>query len=304
MQPVRIAVFPVAGLGTRSLPATKAVPKEMLSVVDKPIIQFSVEEARAAGIEHFVFVTSRGKTMLEDHFDHHAELYETLRRRGKDKELESARAAELGAGSLSMVRQAEPLGLGHAVWCARQVIGREPFAVLLPDEVFFCKTPLLKQLVDVYEEVGGNIVAVSEVPKEDTARYGVVDPATDNGQVVSVAGLVEKPDPAEAPSNLSLVGRYILQPEVLDELECWTPGKGGEIQLTDAIARLIGRQPCHASRFEGTRFDCGNKAGYVAANVAYGLSRKDLAEDVRHALSGVLGIDIDRCDSSSIMVPK
>ena len=292
MKPVRIAVFPVAGLGTRSLPATKVVPKEMLTVVDKPIIQFAVEEARAAGIESFVFVTSRGKTLLEDHFDYHAELYETLRRRGKEDELASARDAELAVGSLSSVRQAEPLGLGHAIWCARNVVGNEPFAVLLPDELFMCQTPVLSQMAAVYERTGGNVIAVSEVARADTSRYGIVDPIDDDGAVAGVRGLVEKPAPEEAPSTLSIVGRYILQPEVFAELAKWTPGKGGEIQLTDAMAKLIGRQPFHAVRFEGQRFDCGNKAGYVAANVAYALERPDLADRVRQALSGLLGVSI------------
>ena len=292
MKPVRIAVFPVAGLGTRSLPATKVVPKEMLTVVDKPIIQFAVEEARAAGIESFVFVTSRGKTLLEDHFDYHAELYETLRRRGKEDELASARDAELAVGSLSSVRQAEPLGLGHAIWCARNIVGNEPFAVLLPDELFMCQTPVLSQMAAVYERTGGNVIAVSEVARADTSRYGIVDPVDDDGAVAGVRGLVEKPAPEEAPSTLSIVGRYILQPEVFAELAKWTPGKGGEIQLTDAMAKLIGRQPFHAVRFEGQRFDCGNKAGYVAANVAYALERPDLADRVRQALSGVLGVAI------------
>ena len=291
MKSLRTAVFPVAGLGTRSFPATKVIPKEMLTVVDKPIIQFAVEEARAAGIENFVFVTSRGKTLMEDHFDQHRELYEMLERRGKLRELTLARDAEVPVGCLTTVRQPEPLGLGHAVWCARNVVKDEPFAVLLPDELFLCQTPLLKQLVDIYNNRGGNVIAVSDVPREQTARYGIVDPDADDGQIARVRGLVEKPDPDEAPSTLSIVGRYILQPEVMDILGRGLIGKGGEVQLTDAMARLIGQQPFHAARFEGLRFDCGSKSGFVAANVAYGLGREDLAEQIREALQPVLAAD-------------
>ncbi|MCA8909043.1 MAG: UTP--glucose-1-phosphate uridylyltransferase [Rhodospirillaceae bacterium] len=294
MKPLRTAVFPVAGLGTRSFPATKVIPKEMLTVVDKPIIQFAVEEARAAGIESLVFVTSRGKTLMEDHFDQHRELYEMLDRRGKVVELASARAAEIPVGQLTCVRQPEPLGLGHAVWCARNVVRDEPFAVLLPDELFLCEKPLLAQLVEIYNEYGGNIIAVSEVPKDQTARYGIVDPGEDDGRIATVRGLVEKPDPHEAPSNLSIVGRYILQPQVMDVLSRGLVGKGGEVQLTDAMARLIGLQPFHAARFEGHRFDCGGRAGFVAANVAYGLQRPDLADAVRAALAPVLAEDQER----------
>jgi UTP--glucose-1-phosphate uridylyltransferase len=290
-KPIRKAVLPVAGLGTRSLPATKVIPKEMLTVVDKPIIQFAVEEARAAGIEEFIFVTSRGKNVLEDHFDYHGELYNTLRSRGKDGELEAARKAELKTGTFCSVRQAEPLGLGHAVWCARLLIGEEPFAVLLPDELFLCRKPLLAQMVDVYDRLGGNLMAVSEVPRDLTARYGIIDVASDDGQVASVRGLVEKPQPSEAPSNLSVVGRYILQPEVLHHLDHWQTGKGGEIQLTDSVAAMIGRQPVNGMRFEGRRFDCGDKAEYVAANVAYSLANPAISGKVRDLVDDLLQID-------------
>ena len=297
MKPLRTAVFPVAGLGTRSFPATKVIPKEMLPVVDKPIIQFAVEEARAAGIENFVFVTSRGKSLMEDHFDQHRELYEMLERRGKQGELALARAAEIPVGQLTCVRQPEPLGLGHAVWCARNVVKDEPFAVLLPDELFFCQTPLMQQLADIYQARGGNVIAVSEVPLAQTARYGIVDPGEDDGRIAEVRGLVEKPDPDEAPSNLSIVGRYILQPQVMGVLSTGLLGKGGEVQLTDAMARLIGQQPFHAARFEGQRFDCGSKAGFVAANVAYGLQRADLAGGMRSELGRIPGVDLAAFDA-------
>jgi UTP--glucose-1-phosphate uridylyltransferase len=287
-RPVRKAVLPVAGLGTRSLPATKVMPKEMLTVVDKPIVQFAVEEAQAAGIEEFIFVTSRGKNVLEDHFDYHGELYNTLKTRGKDGELQAARNAELGTGTFCSVRQAEPLGLGHAVWCARLLIGDEPFAVLLPDELFLCRTPLLDQMVGVYERLGGNLIAISEVPQDLTARYGILDVAEDDGKVASIKGLVEKPQPAEAPSNLSIVGRYILQPEVLKHLDRWQTGKGGEIQLTDSVAAMIGQQPVHGMRFEGRRFDCGDKAEYVAANVAYSLCNPAISGKVRDLVGDLL----------------
>lgn len=281
-RPVKTVVLPVAGLGTRFLPATKAIPKEMLPVVDKPVIQYAVEEAKAAGIERFVFVTSRGKTALEDHFDQHAELYDTLVRRKKDAQLADARGAELPTGYFAFVRQAEPLGLGHAVWCARQVVGDEPFAVILPDEVFLSdKGPVLQQLVAAYDKVGGNVLAVREVPKALTNRYGILAVGSDDGTLAEATGMVEKPDPAEAPSDLSIVGRYILQPEVFDHLSAFETGAGGEIQLTDAMAKLIGTQPFHGARFEGERFDCGDKAGYVAANLAFAMARDDMADKVR-----------------------
>lgn len=287
-EPVKVAVFPVAGLGTRSLPATKAVPKEMLCVVDKPVLQYAVEEAKAAGIEEFVFVSSRGKTALEDHFDENAELYATLEARKKAEQLKAARDAELPPGQFSFVRQAQPLGLGHAVWCARHLVGDRPFAVLLPDEIFKCRTPLLAQMTKAYGAHGGNMIAVREVPKALTSRYGILAIGQDDGTVAEVTGLVEKPKPEEAPSDLSIVGRYILQPEVFTHLDRQERGAGGEIQLTDAMARLIGHQPFHGVRFEGDRFDCGDKVGFIAANLAYGLDRPDLSAALREAVSRYL----------------
>ncbi|WP_225770848.1 UTP--glucose-1-phosphate uridylyltransferase GalU [Inquilinus sp. Marseille-Q2685] len=287
-EPVKVAVFPVAGLGTRSLPATKAVPKEMLCVVDKPVLQYAVEEAKAAGIEEFVFVSSRGKTALEDHFDENAELYATLEARKKAEQLKAARDAELPPGQFSFVRQAQPLGLGHAVWCARHLVGNRPFAVLLPDEIFKCRTPLLAQMVQAYGAHGGNLIAVREVPKELTSRYGILAIGQDDGTVAEVTGLVEKPKPEDAPSDLSVVGRYILQPEVFSHLDRQERGAGGEIQLTDAMARLIGSQPFHGVRFEGDRFDCGDKVGFIAANLAYGLDRPDLSAALREAVARYL----------------
>lgn len=287
-EPVKVAVFPVAGLGTRSLPATKAVPKEMLCVVDKPVLQYAVEEAKAAGIEEFVFVSSRGKTALEDHFDENAELNATLEARKKTEQLKAARDAELPPGQFSFVRQAQPLGLGHAVWCARHLVGNRPFAVLLPDEIFKCQTPLLAQMAKAYVTHGGNLIAVREVPKQLTSRYGILAVGQDDGTVAEVTGLVEKPKPEDAPSDLSVVGRYILQPEVFSHLDRQERGAGGEIQLTDAMARLIGSQPFHGVRFEGDRFDCGDKVGFIAANLAYGLDRPDLSAALREAVSRYL----------------
>jgi len=287
-RPVKKAVLPVAGLGTRFLPATKALPKEMIPVVDRPVIQYAVDEAKAAGIEEFVFVTSRGKTPLEDHFDQHYELYDTLTKRGKDKELDEARSVELPAGQCAFVRQAEPLGLGHAVWCARSVIGHEPFAVLLPDEIFLAEPSVLTQMVRSYERLGGNILAVREVDPSLTKRYGILDVGADDGAVAEVTGMVEKPEPADAPSNLSIVGRYILQPEVFGHLDRFETGAGGEIQLTYAIKALVGAQPVHGVRFAGDRHDCGDKAGFVVANVAAALRREDMSERVRDAVRALL----------------
>ncbi len=288
IKPVRKAVFPVAGLGTRSLPATKAVPKEMLCVVDKPVIQYAVEEAAEAGIEEFVFVTSRGKSALEDHFDRNAELEAALLSRKKTTELEASRSAELPAGRYAFVRQSAPLGLGHAVWCAQSLIGDEPFAVLLPDEVFHGRPGVLKQMVQAYETLGGNLLAVREVAPELTSRYGILAVGEDDGAVASVTGLVEKPAPEEAPSNLSIVGRYILQPEVFVHLLRKKVGAGGEIQLTDAMAKLVGDQPFHGVRFTGDRYDCGDKAGFVAANVAFALERPALAGSLKPRLAALL----------------
>jgi UTP--glucose-1-phosphate uridylyltransferase len=281
---IRKAVLPVGGLGTRFLPATKAIPKEMLPVVDKPLIQYGVEEARQAGIEEIIFVTSRGKASIEDHFDHHFELMATLEARGKTAELELARGMLGGAGKISYTRQPEALGLGHAVWCARNLVGREPFAVILPDDLVLHPRGCLAQLVEAYEKVGGNLVAVEDVPREQTSRYGILDVVEDDGRLAKAKGLVEKPAPADAPSTLSIIGRYILQPEVFDELDRQDKGAGGEIQLTDAMARTIGSQPFHGLRFEGRRFDCGNKAGFLEANIAYALERDDLRESARDIL--------------------
>jgi UTP--glucose-1-phosphate uridylyltransferase len=288
IRPVRKAVFPVAGLGTRFLPATKAIPKEMLPLVDRPLIQHAVDEARAAGIEQFVFVTSRGKSALEDHFDLNAELNAVLKARGKTELLKLVEETQIQPGSLAYVRQAEPLGLGHAVWCAREFVGDEPFAVLLPDEQVLHERPCLAQMMDAYSTVGGNLLSVFEVPREQTNRYGILDIAADDGRLVAVKGLVEKPAPEKAPSNLSIQGRYILQPEVFGHLSAFERGAGGEIQLTDAMAKLIGRQPFHGFRFEGARFDCGDKLGFVLANVAYALHRGDMAATVRAELKKLL----------------
>jgi UTP--glucose-1-phosphate uridylyltransferase len=274
--PLRKAIFPVGGLGTRFLPATKAMPKEMLPVVDKPLIQYAVEEARAAGIEEFIFVTGRGKSAIEDHFDHSYELSDVLRARGKDAELNAVEDMLLEPGQIAYVRQQEPLGLGHAVWCARNVVGEEPVAVLLADDLVLAQTPCLGQMIEAYGKVGGNLAAVMDVPREHTDRYGILDVVGDDGRLAEARGLVEKPKPAEAPSTLSIIGRYILQPEVFHELDRQEKGAGGEIQLTDAMARTIGTVPFHGLRFEGTRFDCGTKEGFLEANVAFALERGDL----------------------------
>jgi UTP--glucose-1-phosphate uridylyltransferase len=278
---IRKAVFPVAGLGTRMLPATKAIPKEMLPVVDKPIIQYAFEEARAAGIEHIVFVTGRGKSVIEDHFDHAYELDDALARKDKRAELEAVSAWVPQPGELSYTRQQEPLGLGHAVWCAREMIGNEPFAVVLVDDLVVSDIPCLRQMVEAHRETRGNLVAVEEVPREHTNRYGVLDPAADDGRLVEVKGLIEKPDPAAAPSRLAVIGRYILLPEVFEHLALQQTGAGGEIQLTDAMARMIGRHPFHGLRFEGRRFDCGARLGYLEATIACALERDDLRPGMR-----------------------
>ncbi len=287
-QRVRKAIFPVGGLGTRFLPVTKAMPKEMLPVVDKPLIQYAVEEARAAGIEEFIFVTGRAKQAIEDHFDKSAELEATLERRGETERLEEIRAMLPGAGRVAYTRQGEPLGLGHAVWCAREFVGDEPFAILLADDLVQAEVPCLVQMIEAYGQTGGNLVAVMDVPREDTSRYGVADIESDDGRLVSIRGLVEKPAPEDAPSTLTIIGRYILQPEVFDHLENARAGAGGEIQLTDALARLIGGAPFHGLRFEGKRFDCGVKLGFFEANIAFALQREELAEGVRAILAKYL----------------
>ena len=284
LQKVRKAVFPVAGLGTRFLPATKVMPKEMLPLVDKPLIQNAVEEAMEAGIEEFVFVTSRGKSVVEDHFDDHPTLRRTLETRGKTEALAALASCEVGSGHLYFTRQHLPLGLGHAVWCARHVIGREPFAIFLCDDAILSDVPCMKQMVEVYEELGGNVVAVEDVPRNETDKYGILDVESDDGRIAKVLGLVEKPKPQDAPSTLSIIGRYILQPEVFDHLSLHEIGRGGEIQLTDAMAKLVATQPFHGYRYQGKRFDCGSKIGFLEANVAYALSRPDLGEDFRNAL--------------------
>ena len=285
MKPVRKAVFPVAGLGTRFLPATKAIPKEMLTVVDRPLIQYAVDEAREAGIEQMIFVTGRGKDALEDHFDIAFELEATMTARGKS--LQPLEITRLPAGSVVSVRQQEPLGLGHAVWCAREIVGDEPFAVLLPDDLMYGSPGCLAQMVAAYERVGGNIICAQEVPAERTASYGIITPGQRDGALTEVRGLVEKPKPDEAPSNLAVVGRYILQPEVMETLGRQEKGAGGEIQLTDAMAALIGTQPFHGVTFDGERHDCGDKTGFVIANLALALKRDDVGPAVKAFLAGL-----------------
>ena len=287
IRPLKKAIFPVGGLGTRFLPATKSMPKEMLTVVDKPLIQYAVEEAYAAGIEEVIFVTSRGKSAMEDHFDHSIELEQTLERRGKKAELDLLAKMLPKAGNIAYVRQQEPLGLGHAVWCARNLIGDEAVAVLLADDLVHGDVACLKQMADVYRQTGGNIIAVMEVPQEHTGRYGIVKPGADKGKLVEVAGLVEKPSPDKAPSNLAVIGRYILQPEIFQLLASQEAGAGGEIQLTDSMARMIGKVPFHGLRFEGTRYDCGDKAGFIAANVSLALANPLIGASVRETVADI-----------------
>jgi UTP--glucose-1-phosphate uridylyltransferase len=282
-KPVRKAVFPVAGLGTRLLPATKSIPKEMVTIVDRPLIQYAVDEAREAGIEELIFVTGRGKSALVDYFDHAYELEATLKAKGKS--LDVLEPSNARFGEVVSVRQQQPLGLGHAVWCARHIVGDEPFAVLLPDELMVGRPNCLAQMVEAYERIGGNIVAALEVPDSETHKYGVIDPGATDGRLTEIRGLVEKPSPGTAPSNLMLPGRYILQPEVMRALDAQERGAGGEIQLTDAIARLIGQQPLHAFRFEGERYDCGSATGFVIANIAMALDRSDVGPAVDQFLS-------------------
>jgi UTP--glucose-1-phosphate uridylyltransferase len=291
MKPIRKAVFPVAGLGTRFLPATKAMPKEMLTVVDRPLIQHVVDEARAAGIEHLIFVTGRNKNVIEDHFDRQIELEATLKERGKTAELSLLEQDLPGPGSTSFTRQQSPLGLGHAVWCARELIGREPFALLLPDVLIQARQSCLAQMIEAYNGLGeaANIIAVEEVPHDQVSSYGVVGVGERKGKSFRVTGMVEKPKPAEAPSNLIITGRYILQPEIFDILETQQSGAGGEIQLTDAMLRLLETQPGYGFQFEGRTFDCGSKIGFLTANVAYALARDDIAPAFRKELKGLLG---------------
>jgi UTP--glucose-1-phosphate uridylyltransferase len=288
------AVFPVAGLGTRFLPATKSVPKEIMTLVDRPLIQYAIDEAREAGITEFIFVTSRGKSALEDYFDHAPELEAALERSGKTKLLDALRATYMESGAIAYIRQHQPLGLGHAVWCARRLIGDEPFAVILPDDVIAAETPCLRQMTEAHAETGGCLVAAMEVPPAQTQAYGILDvepaPGPASSPVARVRGMVEKPAPGTAPSNLAVIGRYILTPAVLDHLDRMKSGAGGEIQLTDAIAEEVRRgAPVHGLRFKGQRFDCGSKAGFLQATVAFGLAREDLGPEFGAFLHGVMG---------------
>jgi UTP--glucose-1-phosphate uridylyltransferase len=285
MSRVRKAVFPVAGLGTRLLPATKTIPKEMLTVVDRPLIQYAVDEAREAGIEQMIFVTGRGKSSLVDYFDLAFELEATMHDKGKRLDVLGPSRAQYG--EIVTVRQQQPLGLGHAVWCAREIVGDESFAVLLPDDLMAGKPGALRQMVDAWETVGGNIVATEEVAPSKTSSYGIITPGETSGELTQVRGLVEKPKPEEAPSRLGIIGRYILQPEVMEILGKGETGAGGEIQLTDAMAKLIGTQPFHALKVECVRHDCGDRAGFVIANIAMALERDDVSATVRNYLSGL-----------------
>ena len=281
MKKLRKVVLPVAGLGTRFLPATKAMAKEMLPVVDKPLIQYAIEEARDAGIEQFCMITGRGKTALVEHFDVAYELEATLRARGRDEALAVLKGSAVEPGSMVTVRQQVPMGLGHAIWCARAFIGDDPFAIMLPDDLILADTSWVQQLKNVYETTGGNVVAVEEVPREHTNRYGILKVGKDDGRVAEVLGLVEKPKPEDAPSNLSIIGRYVLMPEVISHLAKMERGAGGEVQLTDGMAKLIGSQPFHGLRCAGRRFDCGSKEGFLEAQIAFALKRPDLRDSVR-----------------------
>lgn len=286
---VRKAVFPVAGLGTRTLPATKAVPKEMLTIVDKPLIQYAVEECLAAGIEQFVFVTGRNKGAIEDHFDHAFELEDTLNARKKVAELKQTLDSIIPAGNAIFTRQQQPLGLGHAVWCARHWIGDEPFAVLLPDEMTLATPSCTAQLVEVHNKTGGNVISVLDVPRQQTNRYGIVATGKDDGSLAEVTGMVEKPKPETAPSTLAIIGRYVLLPEVFKHLDKQERGAGNEIQLTDAMAKMVGNTPFHALRFTGERHDCGNRLGFLEANLAVGLSNPEIAPELRAIARRLLG---------------
>lgn len=291
MQKVTKAIFPVAGLGTRFLPATKSVPKEIMTLVDRPLIQYAIDEARAAGITEFIFVTSRGKGALEDYFDHAPQLEAQLEAKGKTQLLEALQNTNMESGAVAYVRQHKAMGLGHAVWCARRLVGNEPVAVLLPDDVIAAEKPCLQQMVEAYAETGGNMVAAMEVPPEKTSAYGVLDVAEDHGNMVSVKGMVEKPAAGTAPSNLAVIGRYILSPQVLENLHQTQAGAGGEIQLTDAIAHEIGASNnVYGYRFRGQRFDCGSKAGFLQATVSFGLARDDLKEELGQYLQDLTAL--------------
>jgi UTP--glucose-1-phosphate uridylyltransferase len=286
-KPIRKAVFPVAGLGTRFLPATKAMPKEMLPIVDKPLIHYAVEEAKAAGIEQFFFVTSRAKGAIDDHFDRAFELEATLRERGKTELVAELEARLPEPGQIAYTRQQTPLGLGHAVWCARALVGDEPFAVLLADDLMVCDTPCLAQMVEAYCETGGNLAAIIEVPRAYTSRYGVLDIVADDGRLVRARGVMEKPDPAEAPSTSTIIGRYIIQPEVFGYLSNAEPGSGGEIQLTDGLKHMLRSRPIYGYKFEGKRYDAGDKQGFLQATVELALKRHDLGADFLTYLKGL-----------------
>ncbi|MCB1562667.1 MAG: UTP--glucose-1-phosphate uridylyltransferase GalU [Alphaproteobacteria bacterium] len=281
-KPVRKAVFPVAGMGTRFLPATKVMPKEMLPLVDRPLIQHAFEEAREAGIEEFIFVTGRSKEMLEEHFDYQPELEQALEARGKHDMLRKVRTSEMPEGKLYLTRQARALGLGHAIWCARKLVGNEPFAIMLPDDVVLSRRGCLSQMVEAYNETGGNLVAVMDVPRAETNKYGILDVEKDDGKIAVIKGLVEKPAPEEAPSTLSIIGRYILQPEIFEKLAAFEKGAGGEIQLTDAMAKLLGSQPFHGLRFEGRRYDCGSRLGFIEANIAFSMRDPEIGAQVQN----------------------
>ena len=278
---LRKAVLPVAGLGTRFLPATKAMAKEMLPVVDKPLIQYAIDEARAAGIEQFCMITGRGKIAIVEHFAVAYELEATLKQRGKEAELAALRAAQLPPGAIVTVRQQVPLGLGHAIWCARAFIGDDPFAILLPDDLILSDTPCTKQLAEAYYQTGGSVVAVTEVPRDQTNKYGILEVGHDDGRLVEVTGLVEKPKPEDAPSILSIIGRYALLPDVIEHLARMERGAGNEVQLTDGMARMIGTTPFHGLRYEGQRFDCGDKVGFLEAQIAFAMQRPEMAAQVR-----------------------
>jgi len=286
------AIFPVAGLGTRFLPATKSVPKEIMTLVDRPLIQYAIDEARAAGIKEFIFVTSRGKGALEDYFDHAPTLEQELRKKGKDDLLEILKNTNMDSGAIAYIRQHKALGLGHAVWCARRLIGDEPFAVMLPDDVIAAEKPCLQQMIEAYEETGGNMVAAMEVAPEKASSYGMLDVAEDMGKIVDVKGMVEKPEASKSPSNLAVIGRYILSPNVLKNLNKLKSGSGGEIQLTDAIAAEIEQdRKVFGFRFAGQRFDCGSKSGFLQATVSFGLAREDLRDDLRGYLQDIMSVD-------------
>ena len=283
------AIFPVAGLGTRFLPATKSVPKEIMTLVDRPLIQYAIDEARAAGIKEFIFVTSRGKSALEDYFDHAPELESALRKKGKSDMLEALKSTNMDSGAIAYIRQHKALGLGHAVWCARRLLSNEPFAVILPDDVIAAEKPCLQQMVEAHAETGGNMVAAMEVPADKTSSYGILDIKEDMGSVVSVKGMVEKPEAGTAPSNLAVIGRYILTPDIMNNLTRIKSGAGGEVQLTDAIGQEIAASDnVYAYRFEGQRYDCGSKAGFLQATVAFGLAREDLRDEFAGYLSDMM----------------